>query len=146
VGKYNLPQNITPGKAASINVRELISPIRDQNSANKRLQTLLAGEKQPFEHFLQIQEILQNNNVVVPDKLMDDAVIYLANAWSSSGEGLFTANLRANFEIATDILITQLLLPCILDELQKSSEFRQELMGVLYLYYPCSYSYLNQIP
>jgi hypothetical protein len=145
MGKYNLPYSITPGKAASINVRELISPIRDQNLTYKRLQSLLAGEKRPFEHFLQIQEILQNNNVVVPNKLMDDVVIYLANAWSSSGKGLFTANLRANFEIASDIIITQLLLPSIRDALQKSLEFRQALNSMLQLYYPFSYSYLNQI-
>ncbi len=141
---YNLPQSITPSKAASNNVRELMSPIRDPNTAYKRLKLLLAGEKQPFGHFLQVQEIMHNYDVPTPSKLMDNAVIYLANAWSSSGEGFFDANLRANFEIATDVLIAQLLLPCIQNALQNSSGFRQALANVLHLYYPCSYEYLSQ--
>jgi hypothetical protein len=145
-GNYNLSQSITLGKAASISVRELMSPIREPNMAYQRLKSLLAGEKQPFERFLQIQEIMHNHHVSTPDNLMDDAVIYLANAWSHSGEGLFASNLRANFEIATDILIVQLLLPCIQGALQKSSEFRQALMNLLRLYYPFSCSYLSQFP
>jgi hypothetical protein len=145
-GKYNPSKSIILGKAASISVREWMSPIRDPNMAYRKLKSLLTGEKQPFERFLQIQEILHNHNVSTPDKLMDDVVIYLANAWSSSGEGFFAANLRANFEIATDILISQSLLPCIQDALQKSSEFRHALMNVLRLYYPCSFSYLSQLP
>ena len=143
-GKYNLSLSTPPRKVSSINVRDLISPIREPNLAYKRLKSLLAGEKQPFERYFQIQEILHNHNVSTQDKLMDEGVIYLANAWSSSGEGLFTPNLRANFEIATDMLISQLLLPCIQDALQKSSGLRQALMNVLRLYYPFSRMVLDQ--
>lgn len=147
VGKYNLPHNITPDKAALINVRELMSSIRETNMACKRLKSLLAGEKQTFAHFFQIQEIMDRHNIPVPANLMEDVVIYLANAWSSSGEGLFSiADPHTNFEIATDILIAQLLLPRIQDALQTSSGFRQEMLRVLQLYYPSSFAYLSQFP
>ncbi len=141
---YNLPPSFTPSKAASNNVRELMSRIRDPNTAYKRLKYLLAGEKQPFGHFLQIQEIMHNYDVPTPNKLMDNAVIYLANAWSSSGEGLLDLNPRANLEIATDILIAQMLLPCIRDVVQKSPDFRNALHQVLHLYFPYSCEYLGQ--
>ena len=76
---------------------------------------------------------------------MDEAVIYLANAWSNGGDGLFASKPRANLEIATDILIAQLLLPCVRNVLQNSLDFRQALHQVLHLYYPYSCEYLGQL-
>lgn len=144
-GKYDFSQYIAEDTTMSINVPELISPIRDSNMAYKRLKSLLSGEKQPFGHFLQIQEIMHNYNISASNKLMDDVVIYLANAWSSNGKGLFASEPRANFEIATDILIAQLLLPYVQDVLLSSQDFRQTLHQVLHLYYPCSCEYLGRI-
>lgn len=147
VEKHDLLQITTSGKTGMINMQELLAPIRDSSTAYKRLKSLLTGEKQPFGHFLQIQEIMHKHNVSAPNNLMDDAVMYLANAWSKSGEGFFATDLRTNFEIATDILITQLLSPFIQDAWQASSEFRQEMLSILQLYYPRSYSlYLNRFP
>jgi hypothetical protein len=144
-GNYSLPDSLFTGKKVSINVQELATPIRDTNLAYKRVKGLLAGEKQPFEHFFQIQEVLHSYNVSTSNRLMDEAVIYLANAWSNKGDGIFASEPRANLEIATDILIAQMLLPCIRDVVQKSPDLRKALHQVLHLYFPYSCEYLDQI-
>ncbi len=67
-----------------------------------------------FLPLIQVLITLEETNVILPHEVMKRAVIFLANAWSEGGEGLFTSSLRPNLNLALDLVLAQLILPWII--------------------------------
>ena len=67
---------------------------------------------------------LRNRGSELPDWVSRSAAIYLANAWSESGEGLFASESQANLSIATDMALAQVVLPPLAGALRASLSLR----------------------
>ena len=60
---------------------------------------------------LQITEHLKMCDAPLPSSVIGEAIVYLANAWSKQGVGLFDPAISRNVAIATDLAILQIVLP-----------------------------------
>ena len=69
--------------------------------------------------------------VDLPSSVPGAAMIYLANAWSRRGAGLFAPSPTANLEIALDLGIAQSVLPHAQASIQRSPALREELRAML---------------
>jgi len=67
---------------------------------------------------------LRNRGLELPYWVSRSAAIYLANAWSDSGEGLFASEPQANLAIALDMALAQVLLPPLAGALRASLSLR----------------------
>ncbi len=73
------------------------------------------------------------------------AMIYLANAWSWRGAGLFAPSPTANLEIALDLSIAQSVLPHAQAVIQRSPALREELRSMLNRKFPRSMALVESL-
>lgn len=123
--------------------RFLLSSVRDLQSAYRKFHSLAGMNKQPANALLQAEAALREYNVPLPGSVMDDVVKYLANAWSSSGQGLFDSRPSRNLAIALDLAIAQILLPHAAGHLSASSEVVKPLQQILDVGFPYSAEFLE---
>jgi hypothetical protein len=88
----------------------LLSCIRDESSARLKLLRIL-GNASSIRPMLQIADLLERYDAPVPDSVIGETVVYLANAWSKQGVGLFDRANSRNVAIAADLAIAQTILP-----------------------------------
>ena len=84
--------------------------VRDEQVAYSRLIRLL-GKQQPFPLLTQMAAIFHEHDVHLPREATNRAIIFLANAWTQDGKGLFAPSVQANLNIALGCAITQYILP-----------------------------------
>jgi hypothetical protein len=109
----------------------LSSCIRDEWPARIKLLRILEGHTRGFEPLLQIADLLKAQPVALPDSAICEAVIYVANAWSKRGVGLFDLNLQRNLEIAIDLAIVQTILPQVDQSIRLRPALRIQLLDIL---------------
>ena len=88
----------------------LLSCIRDESSARLKLLRIL-GNASSIGPMLQIADLLDRHDAPLPDSVIGETVVYLANAWSKQGVGLFDRANSCNVAIAADLAIAQNILP-----------------------------------
>jgi hypothetical protein len=88
----------------------LLSCIRDESSARLKLLRIL-GNASSIRPMLQIADLLERYDAPLPDSVIGETVVYLANAWSKQGVGLFDRANSRNVAIAADLAIAQTILP-----------------------------------
>lgn len=120
----------------------LQSRIRDTQTAYQKLQSILSEHGTTLAPILKVLQCLDNHGLPLPSSALDDCVIYLANAWSAHGQGLFNSISYRNLEMATDLAIVQILLPRIDGRIKSLPGVRQELYDLL-LAYPSSLALLG---
>lgn len=91
--------------------RFLQSCVHSEQRAYTRLRRLLQGQRQAFRPLMQVLAILENADVTLPREVIQRVVIYLANAWSEEGRGLFAPSRRRNLNLALDMALVQYVLP-----------------------------------
>jgi len=120
----------------------LRSCIRSHQAAYHKLQSILSGHGTALVPFLKVVQCLNNHDLSLPSSVLDRCVIYLANAWSIRGQGLFDPITCRNLEIASDLAIKQILLPGIESQIRSSRSLRQELHDLLGIF-PRSLAFLD---
>jgi hypothetical protein len=71
----------------------------------------ILGNVSSISPVLQIADLLKRSDAALPNSVIGEAVVYLANAWSKQGVGLFDPAVTRNGSIAADLAIAQTVLP-----------------------------------
>ena len=114
----------------------LRSSIRDGWKAYEKLSTVTASAKQPLKTVMLIRRILQTYGLDFTPGMLDEVVLYMANAWSVKGNGLFDSLSDRNLAIATDLVLAQLVLPRYLEAIRLSRTLQADLYTVLDGHFP----------
>ncbi len=86
--------------------------VRTEQAAYTRLRRNLHGRRYAFAPLVQVMDLLHEEEVYLPQTVMNQAVIFLANAWTAEGQGLFAPTSAAlNLNIALDLVLAQVVLP-----------------------------------
>ncbi|GEM_PF-124702 len=109
----------------------LRSCIRDLISARRQVHRLLRGQRQALRPVLHVEQLLRHHGIYLPSSIRDEIAVYLANAWSLEGVGLFDRNNRMNTEVAYDFAMAQIILPHLAEIIQASPPLRGELRAAL---------------
>jgi hypothetical protein len=121
------------------------SCVRDPQRAFRKLFGLLRSLPSALLPFLQANQILQKFLSTRATNALQEGMIYLANSWSSTGQGLFNENRQNNLQIAMDLAITQSLLLPSSDEIAQSERLQTKLQKVLRSQSPQASAYINQL-
>jgi len=92
-----------------------------------------------------VEDMLRQQEVILPECAMGQAMIYTANAWSVDGEGLFDPAPDRNLSIALDFAITQSLLLPASETIRISAALHTRLNGLLTNRFPCSEAFLRAL-
>ncbi len=106
----------------------LSSRIGDEWSARLKLLRILGRAAYGIRPMLQIGDLLKAYQAGLPDSVFGEAVVYLANAWSKQGVGLFDPVNSRNITIAVDLAIAQTLLPRAAETIRSLGTLRDQLM------------------
>lgn len=109
----------------------LRSLVRDERAAQLKLQHLLGKRLLGVWPLIRIETLLRRYVVDLPPSVPGEAMIYLANAWSRRGTGLFDLSPTTNLEIALDLSIAQSVLPHAQAAIQRSPALGEELRAML---------------
>jgi len=109
----------------------LSSCIRDEWSARLKLLRILGKQAHSIRPVLQIADLLKAHDVPLPDSVICESIIYLANAWSKRGVGLFDPAISRNVAIAADLAIAQTVLPHVGQTLRSLPALHDPLKQVL---------------
>jgi hypothetical protein len=123
----------------------LRSLIRGERATRLKLQRVLGARLPTVWPLIQIDSLLGRH---VPDRPLSglrDSLIYLSNAWTRRGAGLFGPSPTANLEIALDLNIAQSVLPCAEAAIQHSPALRDELRAMLNGKFPRSAALLETL-
>jgi energy-coupling factor transporter ATP-binding protein EcfA2 len=123
----------------------LSSCIRDEQEARLKLQRLIGWQMEISHPLLEVENLLMNYGVKLPTSTMGDVNVYLANAWSKEGNGLFTQSPAHNMNIALDLAISQVVLPRGWETIHRSAALRKGLTEVLSDQYPYAGKFLNRL-
>lgn len=120
----------------------LLNPIRSEPAAYQRLYSVLNGLQQPLAPLFLLKNVLEKNGGFFPEAAKGDIAVYLANAWSHDGSGLFHHSAAENLYIAMDYALAQYLLPRILEPVNQRPGLRKSLEGIFRRIFPYSYEQL----
>ena len=136
----NNPPDLPSGQPDDINVEKkfLKSCLRNAQSAYQRLYSLLKSQKQPIWPLFETIKVLQKHKIFLPNSMIQSAMIYIANSWSTNGTGLFSKNDSKNLAVALDFAIAQTYLLPIEDKLLNSAALRKSLQALFQGRFPQS--------
>jgi len=123
----------------------LRSCTRNRQAVYHKIHAILGWQRQPLRPLVEIEAVLQDHNIQFSDSLIDEAMVYLANSWSSQGNGLFDPSTSRNLEIALDLAIAQTILPHTADAMQRNPVLREELLAVLSGQFPRSAAFISAL-
>jgi len=124
----------------------LRSCVRSKKSARRKLDQILGWRLQPLEPLRRVRELLEKSVIRrLPQPIMDEMMIYLANSWSQTGVGLFDLQIRRNAMIALDLAIAQTLLPHLGEVLSQSAALVERLGELLCGQFPHSEAFLTSL-
>lgn len=109
----------------------LSSRIRDEGAAHMKIQRILKDQSEALKPVLEIESVLLKFGAKFSTRQVTrEAIIYLSNAWTSIGAGLFDRSHSRNLEIALDFAIAQLVLPRAWSLLQESDRLQTALSAM----------------
>jgi hypothetical protein len=110
----------------------LRSSVRDEHSAYMKLLRIIRDQPNAMLQLLEVERAMLEHNVEYsPRSVKNEVIIFLANAWTKDGNGLFDNSLRGNFDIALDLAISQIVLPIGWKAIRRSTRLRRRLGEVL---------------
>jgi len=110
------------------------SRVRGKQLAYHKLESVLYEHGSTLGPILRVVQYLNSHGLYLPSSVLDNCVLYLANAWSSKGRGLFSPISCRNLEIASDFAIKQMILPRINGYTQFPRSLHLELRNLLNAY------------
>jgi hypothetical protein len=125
--KVGNPQGGATRQSQNSGYEFMRSRLRDSRNAYKKLLSVMAGIKQPFRMAMLVRDVFRTQGIELPPDLLNEVILYVANAWSAQGNGLFDPVTSRNLEIAFDLALAQLVLPHSLESIQSSEDLRVQL-------------------
>lgn len=122
----SLPDILLKGAEAEF----LRALIRDEGEACQKLHRILIRRREALHTLFSVEQVLKNYNIQPPASARCDFLVYLANAWSKDGVGLFDPDLERNLTYAIDFALAQTLLPYVSKSIADATMI-QELQNVL---------------
>ena len=124
----------------------LRSCIRDISAAFRYLQSISGWQQRsPFKDLFEVKSIIEQHGMVLPPRIINDVILYMANTWSLRGEGLFDTNPSVNFAIALDYAIAQMLLPWTAFDSRDPIALFQALESHCSIHFPVSYQQTRRL-
>ena len=124
----------------------LRSRVWNKKLARRKLDQILGWRLQPIEPLRRVRELLEKSVIRrLPQPIMDEMMIYLANSWSQAGVGLFDLEIKRNAMIALDLAIAQTLLPHLGEVLAQSAPLVERLGELLCGQFPHSEAFLTSL-
>ncbi|QPC83132.1 hypothetical protein G4Y79_01790 [Phototrophicus methaneseepsis] len=109
----------------------LRSLIRDEAVARLKLHHILGNEQPALHPLLLAERLLNEQEIRLPGSVKGETLVYVANAWSKDGVGLFDQVTPNNLATALDLAIVQILLPRISAIIRDSQTLRRRLQEAL---------------
>ena len=107
--------------------RFLASRVRSRQAACRKLLRLPTSVSSAMRTLHQIELALARHGVALPASAVDDVLIYLANAWTDEGTGVFDRDPEGNLQTALDLAVSQNVLPHALAELRALPRLSRQL-------------------
>lgn len=123
----------------------LHSCIRNAVAARLKLDYILGRRTHVIRPLLLVAELFQQHAVPMSDSVIGKSIIYLANAWSNEGVGLFDRVSSHNFVIATDLAIAQTILPSTGEAIRRSAALHGQLKAALNGRFPRASALLDSL-
>jgi len=123
----------------------LRSCIRREEAAFDKLHHTQGWQPQSMWPLVVVEDLLKQHQGLLSDCAMGEAMIYVANAWSAKGQGLFDRTTARNMAIALDFAIAQSLLLPAGEAIRGSAALYARLAGMLTRRFPCSAAFLRTI-
>jgi len=105
----------------------LESCIRNKKAACLKLHRVLGRHSQFLQPLFHIKDALAEYGVRISRLAMEQVIIYLANAWTREGYGLFDSEAKCNLAISLDWAMAQIVLRHAEVQLRDSAALRQRL-------------------
>ncbi|MCC6611840.1 MAG: hypothetical protein IT320_00100 [Anaerolineae bacterium] len=122
----------------------LVSLIRSEAAAHRKLYRILGSEQQSLRPLLLAERLLNEHEIRLPGSVKGETLIYLANAWSKEGIGLFDQGTPNNHIIALDLAMVQILLPRVGATIRDSPTLCKQLREVM-SQFPRSVDFLESL-
>ncbi len=119
--------------------------IRSDLAARLKLQRILGWRPLAIRPLVQITDLLKRHAVELSGMVMNEVLIYLANAWTNEGDGLFDERVSRNLVIALDLAIAQTLLPRVSEIIRQSVAVPRQLRAALNGQFPRSVAFLESL-
>jgi hypothetical protein len=139
-----IPQSADSSESQNFGCEFLCSSVRNSRRAYEKLHSVVAGTKQPLRALMLVRGVLQEYGLEFSPALLDEVILYLANAWSAQGNGLFDPSTSRNLAIAFDLALAQLVLPRSLDAIRASETLQAKLYLILEEQLPRSCRFLKR--
>jgi len=139
-----IPQPDAASESQNFGCEFLRSSLRSSQRAYEKLFSVVADTKQPLKTVMLVRGILQEHGFEFSPALLDEVILYLANAWSAQGNGLFDPSTSRNLAIASDLALTQLVLPRSLEAILSSEPLEAKLYSILEEQLPRSSAFLKR--
>lgn len=127
------PQQQLP---ADIEETFLRACVRDVQASYQWLYTILKSQHHSLSPIFETIRVLQKYKISISNSLVNSAMIYVANAWSALGSGLFSLETAKNLEIAMDLAITQTFLLPIHNSVTASPALQNDLHTIFKFRFP----------
>lgn len=100
--------------------------VRSERAARRKLQRILGSGLQAMKPLFQLRSLLVKFDQC-SESVWRESLIFLANAWSEKGEGLFHHASSPNLMKALDLVIAQSFLPRLVMPIKHSKDLRNQL-------------------
>ena len=137
-------QAAAASESQNVGCEFLRSRLRNSRKAYKKLLSVVAGIKQPLQIVMLLRGVFRAHGVEFPPGSLDEVILYLANAWSAQGNGLFDPVTPRNLKIAFDLALAQLILPHSLEAIRSSEPLQVQLYSILEEQLPRSSAFLKR--
>ncbi|MGB3715357.1 MAG: hypothetical protein WA996_13085, partial [Candidatus Promineifilaceae bacterium] len=105
--------------------------VRSTGIAYAKLYRILQELNQPFLPLMQVLDLLRKYDVIPPRPVIEQTIVFLANAWTTNGVGLFDDSPRGNLNTALDLAMAQYVLSWMEATHQRPQVLRQHLRQLL---------------
>lgn len=120
--------------------------VKDEEAAYLKLLEIIKELPNALFLLLEVEKILIEHGVEFSSRsVTNEVVIYLANAWTKNGNGLFSPSTYRNLEIALDIAISQIVLPRGWMAYHRSVDSRHKTRELFSEEFAFSRNFLNQL-
>jgi len=115
----------------------LYSRVYKQETARRKLHCILGSDQSMLKPMFRVESLLNEHDIQLTEAVKEELLIYVANAWSKKGIGLFDPKISSNLTIAFDFALMQILLPRIGSKIRDNPALRHELQIVLSQFRHC---------
>lgn len=124
----------------------LHSRIRTEQSAYSKLQLITSDQQRALLPLIEVERAIMSHGIEFSMRsVTNEVIVYLANAWTEGGRGLFAPSPQRNLKIALDLAISQIVFPRGWKVLSRSVTLREALRSILNDQYKNSLNFLDRL-